>query len=233
MPDREERFTVITDAVAAFCGDHPHVIDLGCGPGSLAERILTAIPGARVTAVDMDPVLLTIGRHALGDADGRLRFVDADLRERWEEQLDGNVDAAVSTTALHWLQADALTDLYGRLGKIIRSGGVFLNGDRLAFDRENRQISDAARALRDRRGPAGGTAHTPEAETWDEWWAAVEADPGLNGEVSERARRHHDHPEHEHQADLPFHRNALRAAGFREVDTLWQRLSDRVLVGVR
>src|SRR5215469_13543454 len=36
MPDREERFTALIDAVAETAGrEDPLVIDLGCGPGSL------------------------------------------------------------------------------------------------------------------------------------------------------------------------------------------------------
>src|ERR1700680_4142037 len=91
MPDREERFDVMIAAIRALCGDAAAVVDLGSGPGSLARRILQRIPKSRVTAVDMDPVLLAIGRNALGDQGGRLRWLDADLRSRWGKQTDGPV----------------------------------------------------------------------------------------------------------------------------------------------
>jgi SAM-dependent methyltransferase len=234
MPHREERFAVIVAALGAFCGDRFHAVDLGCGPGSLAQRILAAYPDARVTAVDMDPVLLEIGRQALGDTGQRLRFVDADLRGPWDDSPAGPLDGAVSTTALHWLQGDAITSLYSRLGALIRPGGVFLNGDHLAFDSDEHHIADAVRAMRESAPvedePGGGP---PVGETWEEWWAAVEQDAGLAALVAERSRRHHDHPDHDHQAGFAFHRQALLNAGFSEVDTLWQRLSDRVLVAVR
>lgn len=231
MPRREERFEAITDAIAALCGDAPHVVDLGCGPGSLAQRILEAIPGARVTAVDMDPVLLAIGRGALGDAGGRLRFVDSDLRDQWEAHMDLPVDAAASTTALHWLQGEALVDLYSRLAAAIRPGGCFLDGDRLSAGTANPQVAAgmrAVRARRDRRATA-----SPTGEEWDEWWAAAARDPAFADAFVERERRHHDHPEHDHQVDLPFHRRALADAGFAEIDVFWQNLDDRVLVAIR
>src|SRR4029077_611027 len=75
-PDREERFTAMVDAVAAFAGPDPRVLDLGCGPGSLSARVLDRVPGASVVAIDADPVLLAIGRGALGTRK-RLEFVDA------------------------------------------------------------------------------------------------------------------------------------------------------------
>lgn len=227
---REERFAVIVDVVEAVGGASPHVVDLGCGPGSLARRILERIPGSRVTAIDMDPVLLRIGREALGDLGGRLRWLDADLRSDWTGGL-GPVDAAVSTTALHWLQPAALAALYARLGTVIRPGGVVVNGDRMDLAADEPTLAGALAAMRERRDapldPQDG------AETWDEWWRAAEAEPALADAVAERGRRHHDHPDHDHPQRLDAHVGALRDAGFREVDTVWQNLLDRVLVAVR
>jgi trans-aconitate methyltransferase len=80
MPDREERFTVLIDAVEAGADrDDPLVLDLGCGPGSLAVRLLDRMPAARVVAIDTDPLLLVLGRAAYGGRAG-LRFADQDLR---------------------------------------------------------------------------------------------------------------------------------------------------------
>src|ERR1700676_2672765 len=96
IPDREERFAAMVDAVAAFAGPEPRVLDLGCGPGSLSARVLDRVPGATVVAIDADPVLLAIGRGALATGK-QLQFVDADLRADWVSALPspGPYDAAV------------------------------------------------------------------------------------------------------------------------------------------
>ncbi|HEY6788574.1 MAG TPA: methyltransferase type 11, partial [Trebonia sp.] len=53
MADREDRFTALIDAVEVTAGrPDPLVIDLGCGPGSLAVRLLRRLPSATVIAVD-------------------------------------------------------------------------------------------------------------------------------------------------------------------------------------
>ncbi|HEY7928334.1 MAG: class I SAM-dependent methyltransferase [Candidatus Dormibacteria bacterium] len=230
MPDREERFSVMIGALAALCGETPHIVDLGSGPGSLARRVLDRLPGARVTAIDMDPVLLAIGRNALGDQGGRLNWLDADLRSRWRPADAEQVDGAVSTTALHWLQPDALAALYRHLGTVLQPGGVFINGDRLGFPPESPRIAAAVDDMRDQRDQA---APPPGAESWEEWWAAVKQEPGLADQLAERERRHHDHPDHDHPVDVTAHAQALREAGFSEVETIWQKLADRVLVAVR
>ncbi|MFZ0215488.1 MAG: SAM-dependent methyltransferase, partial [Candidatus Dormiibacterota bacterium] len=45
MPDREQRFELMFETLATLLGDGPMtVLDLGCGPGSLAGRLLARFP---------------------------------------------------------------------------------------------------------------------------------------------------------------------------------------------
>src|SRR5271166_1970786 len=88
LPDREDRFTALIDAVEEATGrPDPLVLDLGCGPGSLAARLLDRMPQAAVVAIDADPLLLALGRAAFAELPG-LRFADADLRAPgWSARL--------------------------------------------------------------------------------------------------------------------------------------------------
>lgn len=229
IPDREERFTAMVDALGAFAGSDPRVLDLGCGPGSLSARVLARLPSASVVAIDTDPVLLAIGRGAIGDQD-RIRFADIDLRSDWVAALPsaGPYDAAVSTTALHWLGLEQLVRLYRALAGVLRPGAVFLDGDRLDFDHDQTAIANGARDVRPEWPDA------PEGtEDYDAWWAAAVAEPGLADEVAERALRQHTHPHNEEPQSYEFHRSALFAAGFVEVGTVWQHLANRVLIAIR
>jgi SAM-dependent methyltransferase len=230
LPHREERFAAITDTLAAAVPDSPAVLDLGSGPGSLSVRVLQRLPQARIVAVDADPVLLAMGRGALA-VDARIEFVDADLRQDWERRLPARstFDAAVSTTALHWLSLPELVRVYATLARLLRPGAVFLNGDRLDFSREQQRIAAIAQNAR-----SAQSSPIPDgAEDWDAWWRAVERDPGLAGAVAERRRRGHEHPHHQEPQPYDFHRSTLLAAGFSEVGSVWQRLADRVLIAVR
>src|SRR5258708_21317971 len=135
LPSREERFAVMLDALDVLLPDSFLALDLACGPGSLSQRSRPRFPVARCVGVDLDAVLLTIGRKALGDMDGRLLWIEADIRDpAWLSLLDvTQVDAVLTTTALHWLQPEALLPLYQQLATLIRPGGLFLNGDHLRF----------------------------------------------------------------------------------------------------
>lgn len=235
LPDREERFTALIDAVQESAGrPDPLVLDLGCGPGSLAVRLLDRMPAATVVAVDADPLLLTLARVARPGRAG-LRFADHDLRlPGWTGALglDRQADAAVSTTALHWLPAAALAAMYAEVTSVLRPGGVLLNGDNLAEDETTAPVlARLGRVLiereEQRRAPYGW------GESWTGWWDAVAADPALAGLAAEREQRLLDTEHHGSESMLlSVHVRALRAAGFDEIGTLWQRGSNRLLCAV-
>ena len=76
---------VICEVARAAAGmPAPRVLDLGCGTGALAERLLDAIPGCSLTGVDLSPRMVEVARVRLagradvllGDAE-RLPFHDA------------------------------------------------------------------------------------------------------------------------------------------------------------
>src|SRR5260370_29232086 len=102
LPDREDRFTALIDAVEEGAGrPDPLVLDLGCGPGSLAVRLLGRLPAATLIAVDDDPVLLALGRA--GQDVAGLTFPDVDLSApRWSSALDLDrpADPTVCKTSL-------------------------------------------------------------------------------------------------------------------------------------
>lgn len=230
MVDRERRFQLMFDALVAITGGGPlTVLDLGCGPGSLSVRLLDRLPDARVVAVDVDPVLLAIGRAAHAGRD-RLRVVRADLRDAgWAGSLglDGPVDGVLSTTALHWLSHPQLERLYADLAGLVRPGGALLDGDRRHFGPQERRLAVAANEMsgRDRRDPG--------VETWDAWWAAARAHPDLAPLVAERDRLTHADHHGRHALLDEEHVRLLRAAGFAEANTLWQHGAERILAAVR
>jgi ubiquinone/menaquinone biosynthesis C-methylase UbiE len=53
------------------------VLELGCGPGFVTERLCAGWPASAVTAVDVDPEMLRRARQS-APRDGRVRFLEAD-----------------------------------------------------------------------------------------------------------------------------------------------------------
>jgi SAM-dependent methyltransferase len=225
IADREERFAVIGDVVSHVVGGAGVVLDLGCGPGSLAGRLAERLPSARIVGVDADPVLLALGRGRYG---GSVEFVDADLTTAsWPSYVPDSLDAAVSTTALHWLAPEDLARVYAVLAARLRPGGVFVNGDHLPLG--DAALDEFADIVRDARSARAGVT---ENEDWSGWWAAARAEPALAGLVDERSERalaHHGG----NRLTVWEHADLLRAAGFRSAGPIWQSGDDHVLVAIR
>ena len=233
LPDREARFTAMLDVLDVLLGEQFVAVDLACGPGSISQRLLARFPKARTVAVDLDPALLALGRGALGMMDGRLRWVEADLvGDDWTAKLgEEQVDAVLSTTALHWLPGGALLGLYRRIGEVVRPGGIFLNGDNMAFAPGMPSFARVANAVRERQEAQafrGG-----DAEDWRSWWDAFAQEPALGELFTERERRFAERWPAREAPIWALHEAALRDAGFHEVGVIWQRLGNRVLMGVR
>lgn len=228
---REARFAAMLDMLESLPANFT-AIDLACGPGSISRRVLARFPEAHIVAVDFDPVMLAMAQAAVPLSGGRLTVIEADLaRSDWATRAGlGIVDAALSTTAIHWLDAPNVLALYRTLAQIIRPGGVFMNGDHLHYLPAEAQLSAAAARARD--------AHSSRAfgqgvEDSDQWWAALGLEPAAAGLLAARARAFAAKERPPYEPSFAVHRAALLDAGFSEVDTIWQHFENRVLAAVR
>ncbi|AEM81331.1 Methyltransferase type 12 [Streptomyces violaceusniger Tu 4113] len=181
LPDREERFRVMLDAVEAVVGPEPRILDLACGTGSISDRALGRFPGATSTGVDLDPALLTIARGHFA-AEPRAEFVTADLRDPgWTGRLPhGTYDAVLTATALHWLRSDELRVLYGQIAGVVREGGVFLNADHMP--------ARASRTGRSGGRPPHGTRRSPHR------WPSGSRSSAIRRTATTRTGRHSPSP---------------------------------------
>ena len=122
--------------------------------------------------------------------------------------------------------------MYAELVTVLAPGGLLLDGDHFRLDPKQSPTLDrldvALRQREDlRRFPNG------HGEGWSAWWDAAAADPALAGLFAERKRRHVDASHHDTEStQLATHVEALKAAGFAEIGTLWQRGDNRLLCGV-
>ncbi len=237
---REERFDTMLAAVEWGLGQRgvtsPVVVDLGCGPGALGQRLMQRLPDAHYIGIDIDPVLLHLARKVgAAYASEQFTVIDCDVSdERWLDLVAaGAVDAVCSSTALHWLVGTDLDRTLALAHLALADGGVFLNADHLGFSSQrleavSRWIADSDELAARRAG----------ALDWPTWWGLARADPEL-GPLC--VARDLVYPPLDQPADgddsgrppLSLFLDALSAAGFEDVDTIWQRFDDRIVMGVK
>ena len=229
--ERALRIDALLDAVEAVLapGAAPTVLDLGCGTGTVTRRLLSRLPSARVVALDVDPVLLTIAAATFA-RDERVRLARADLRDpAWIAAVpEAPVDAVVTATALHWLPEATVTRLYRDLAARIRPGGVLAHAEQMPLDAPH--LASAFAGLDGRRHPA--TAARRQA--WDAWWARAARDPLLTAASDERrAIFPTSYPTEEFSPPATWHMASLTAAGFTEASVTWRSGHAAVVTALR
>ena len=106
------------------------VLDLGCGTGKLAGRMLEA--GHPVTAVDFSSNMLAAAAHNAPGA----TFLQAELEEVPEKLGDGKFDCIVAAYALHHLPDEGKYALLAALKDHLKPEGVIIVGDVSFPDRD-------------------------------------------------------------------------------------------------
>lgn len=234
LPDREERFAAILDAVEAACGPAPRVLDLAGGTGSITRRLLTRSPAATSVILDVDAALLTIARGTFA-GDDRVHVVSADLATPdWRRQLAEparSFDAILTSTALHWLTEDRVAGVYAEARELLRTGGVLVNADRMpdpGLDLLSPRLIRLAEHRSDDLRADGGIPN------WADWWTELRSDPVLAGPTAERDAHFAHGPDGAHtESVLPsqWHIDAMRAAGCAEAGLVWRGLQDAAVLG--
>lgn len=216
---REERFDVICGVLKAFDVSGP-VVDLGCGPGSLAARIALHIPDAQPIGVDADPFLLALGKAAYPGVE----FVQAMIGDAgWERCLEpySAPAAVVSSTALHYPSTSVLGAIYRDLARLLPIGAVLINADMFPL---SCAILDTAAAALPGQDWIG--------EDWNSWWESVHRDPRLAAALGARART--ALPEGgDNGLSAEAHITLMQIAGFRAVGEVWRYGRSAVIVAAR
>jgi ubiquinone/menaquinone biosynthesis C-methylase UbiE len=104
-------YSGVADDVAAAARPGARVLDVGCGPGHLVERL--ADRGLTVSGIDLDPAMIERAGRRLGD---RAELVAADVASL--PFPDASFDLVVSTLSMHhWADHRGGLDEIGRVLK--------------------------------------------------------------------------------------------------------------------
>jgi len=124
MADEIPGYEELQEAVVAATVevDAARVLELGTGTGETALRVLLDHPKADWVGIDASEPMLARACERLPGADLRL--------QRLEDELPpGPFDLVVSALAVHHLDGGGKRDLFSRVARVLRPGGLFVLGD--------------------------------------------------------------------------------------------------------
>jgi len=103
-PGRAAIFSAFVRELSQLPEGRGTVLELGSGPGFLAERLLRALPDLRLVLLDYSPAMHELARARLGTLCASVTFVTRNFREPgWKDGL-GPFDAVVTNQSVHELR---------------------------------------------------------------------------------------------------------------------------------
>ncbi|MBQ0988594.1 class I SAM-dependent methyltransferase [Micromonospora sp. PSH03] len=204
----EETLCSVAEAVR---GRAPtRVLDLGGGPGLLAERMARRWTDAAITLMDIDPVLLALARGALA---GEVRTLEGDLSTpRWVDRAGGGYDLVTVVMTLHYLPPAQVRAFYADARRCLALGGLLIVADLMP--------DEGLPSLMGALNPAPGEAVAELA--WARWWNDIAEMDLLRPLLAQRAAIFENRLPAEFTAPGSWHTTAAREAGFGEAGILWR-----------
>lgn len=215
LPHYDEMLEAITRCLPETA---EQILELGCGTGELSLKVVGRCPRVHLVAVDYSPRMLTAAKAKLQAAGygERVTWVEADFGD-WAmgdlELLPDSalqLDACVSSLAIHHLSHEMKLKLFQRIHQRLQSGGCFWNAD--PTPPEAGQLAEAYQAVRQEWAAQQGT-------TLD----AVRTKMG-SGDT-------HGHSSHDHLESLAAHLSLLSQSGFHALDVPWKYYGQAVFGG--
>ena len=93
------------------------ILEIGCGPGALAESLRKWYPNAHITAIDRDSNFVAFAKENITDVD----FKEGDAAQLPFE--DHSFDVTISNTVLEHVEPTAF---WGEQRRVLKSGGICL-----------------------------------------------------------------------------------------------------------
>lgn len=139
----------VAEAVAAWRpGEALRGVEIGCGTGISTLSLLAAREDLMLTAIDSAAKMLEQARDNLVAYGDRVAFIENDALSALRALPTASVDVVASNYAIHnfldGYRADALVEIH----RVLKPGGLFVNGDRYAMDDRAAHLADTQATVR-------------------------------------------------------------------------------------
>ncbi len=204
IAERRKMLGILGSFVRHFLSskEDKRILDLGCGDGIVTHGLLKADPALSATLIDGSQDMLDKASERLTGF-ANVRYFRASFQDLLATDIfDTKFDLVASSMAIHHLTLEEKKMLFGRIYSWLSSGGYFVNIDVVLAP----------------------TASIEEwyLKLWRQWMDEKKASIGLEAEPSDKIIRRYKTLEENKPDSLEDQLNALREAGFAEVDCFYK-----------
>ena len=129
--DRMDLFETMKSYIQKEYHSSAHILELGIGPGFLANYLLEKLPAITYEGLDYSEAMIDIASKRNKEYQDRIEYKKSDLTSlTWSKDVKIRPDVIVSTWALHDLfTKENIANVYKQSFEILSKGGMLLNGD--------------------------------------------------------------------------------------------------------
>lgn len=142
----------VAETVAAFKPGAKALkgFEIGCGTGISTLELLAARDALSLTAIDSAAAMLEQARVNLASevAARRVEFIEADALEALRALPASSLDLVASNYAIHNFRDDYRAHVVAEIHRVLKPGGLFVNGDRYAMDDRAAHLADTQAMVR-------------------------------------------------------------------------------------
>ncbi|GAB1261741.1 class I SAM-dependent methyltransferase [Aurantivibrio plasticivorans] len=126
-PFRLDFFEAFFTQLSALNNPSLNVLELGSGPGFLAEYLLSRLPTLKISLLDNSPAMHSLAESRLGKYLDRVEFIEADFKQpHWNKEL-GTFDAVITLQAVHELRHKRYAaEFHKQVRPLLGENGVYL-----------------------------------------------------------------------------------------------------------
>lgn len=133
------------------------VLDLGCGTGLELREILRRVPNVAVTGIDLSDRMLALLRRRYQKRLNRICLLRGSFEQ--VDLPDGAFDYAISVMAMHHFPPDRKRDIYERIKRALKPGGIYVEGDYVVSPMVEREHLGAFACAHAEQGLDGSTLY--------------------------------------------------------------------------
>lgn len=140
-PERLKLFDAIYMNVSTNQQKYISILELGIGPGFLAEYLLNKLDNVSYEGLDFSKSMLKIASMRTAKFKEQVSFTKADLlNDNWTDKLKKKPNIVVSTWTIHDLfHTDNIYEVYKSVYKILPKSGILLNGNFIKPEESNHE----------------------------------------------------------------------------------------------
>ncbi len=138
----DELHEIIVDAVPFSRNKPIKILDLGCGTGHGIFLALKKFTSSQIVGIDFSAKMIEKTERKIVRFKNRVQLLVEDFNDI---DLGRGYDAVISAIAIHNSAPKQKKELFGKIYRCLKKGGVFINGD--FVEGENNLVNDEYRRM--------------------------------------------------------------------------------------